>query len=65
VFNEWQSLQNICLKNKDGVWECRLQLLPGTYYYRFIVDGRWVDDPGNPPKHELEKGFFVSVMEIK
>jgi len=65
VFNEWQSLQNICLKNKEGNWECPLSLLPGTYLYRFIVDGRWIDDPGNLPTHELEKGFFVSVMEIK
>ncbi len=65
VFNEWQSLQNICLKNKDGIWECPIALFPGTYYYRFIVDGRWVDDPGNLPSHELEKGFYVSTLVIK
>lgn len=65
VFNEWQSLQNICIKNNKGIWECPVTLLPGYYYYRFIVDGRWVDDPGNPPTHELEKGFYVSVLEVK
>jgi tetratricopeptide (TPR) repeat protein len=65
VFNEWQSLQNICSKNDEGAWHCYVTLLPGTYYYRFVVDGHWVDDPGNPPKHELEKGFFVSVLEVK
>ena len=65
IFNEWQSLQNICLKNNEGLWECSLSLLPGTYPYRFIVDGKWVDDPSNAPTREFEKGFFVSELQVK
>lgn len=65
VFNEWQSLQNICIKNPNGEWECTLSLLPGMYPYRFIADGAWVDDPSNPPVREIERGFFASELIIK
>ncbi len=65
VFNEWQSLQNICFKNPEGNWECTLSLIPGTYQYRFIVDGKWVDDPSNPPSSKVAKGFLVSEITIK
>lgn len=65
VFNEWQSLQNICFKNPTGDWECVLSLLPGIYAYRFIADGSWVDDPLNPPTLEVEKGFKASILTLK
>ncbi len=64
-FNEWQSLQNICFKNPKGDWECAVSLQPGTYAYRFIVDGIWVVDPSNPPAREIEKGFSASELTIK
>jgi tetratricopeptide (TPR) repeat protein len=64
-FNEWQSLQNICFKNEDGNWQCLLTLPPGKYSYRFVADGRWIDDPGNPPIRELQKAFFVSEFTVK
>lgn len=28
-----------------GVWSKHLELKPGVYEYRFVVDGTWVDDP--------------------
>lgn len=65
VFNEWQSLQNICFRNPEGSWECTLLLFPGTYPYRFIVDGMWIDDPSNPPSRKVEKGFFASEVIVK
>lgn len=65
VFNEWQSLQNICFRNPEGSWECNLSLFTGSYSYRFIVDGKWIDDPSNPPSRELEKGFFASEVIVK
>lgn len=63
-FNEWQSLQNICFKNVAGEWECRLDLPPGRYFYRFLVDGKWIDDPFRAPVLEIEKGFFVSEFVV-
>ena len=30
------------------VWTKTLQLGPGTYQYRYVVDGEWCEDPANP-----------------
>lgn len=63
-FNEWQALQNICFKNASGQWECKLKLPAGRYAYRFVVDGRFIDDPLNPPVREVEKGFLASELQV-
>ena len=28
-----------------GKWAKELSLAPGRYEYRFVVDGKWIDDP--------------------
>ena len=33
------------MKRVPGGWEMRLQLEPGRYEYKFIVDGQWMEDP--------------------
>jgi 1,4-alpha-glucan branching enzyme len=32
-------------KEKKGIWKVSLNLAPGTYQYKFFVDGAWVNDP--------------------
>jgi 1,4-alpha-glucan branching enzyme len=42
-FSQW-SAEGIPLKRgSDGVWEAALDLAPGQYEYRLIVDGQWYD----------------------
>ena len=44
-FTHWQK-NPISLKKDDrGVWKTSVPLKPGTYHYRFLVDGEWRDDP--------------------
>jgi 1,4-alpha-glucan branching enzyme len=44
-FTQWE-LGAIALKRlKSGVWKTTVALEPGSYRYRFIVDGHWHDDP--------------------
>ena len=44
-FTQWE-LGAIPLKRlKGGVWKTSVGLEPGSYRYRFIVDGHWHDDP--------------------
>lgn len=44
-FTEWRK-NAIALKPQgDGMWKAIAQLKPGTYHYRFVVDGEWQDDP--------------------
>lgn len=42
-FNEWEPSR--MRKNKDGSFVCVVPVEPGTYEYKFVVDGDWVTDP--------------------
>lgn len=35
-------------RHPDGGWRTMLFLLPGSYRYRFLVDGKPLPDPQNP-----------------
>ncbi len=63
-FNNWN--ENIFKMNKteDG-WELKLKINPGKYQYKFIVDGKWIEDPCNPAKVENEYGGYNSVFSVK
>lgn len=43
-FNKWHRKP---MTKKDGVWSVTVELDPGTYEYRFIVDGKKTKDPNN------------------
>jgi 1,4-alpha-glucan branching enzyme len=44
-FNDWDPMRHPMKKDKKGVWKVSLNLAPGTYQYKFFVDGAWVNDP--------------------
>src|SRR5882724_3753268 len=44
-FTEWEKSPLDMTKSKNGVWFAIIPLPPGNHPYRFIVDGRWRDDP--------------------
>jgi len=60
-FNNWS--QWPMLKSENG-WQLEAFLAEGTHRYRFVVDGKWMDDPGNPQKYPNEYGEYNSVVEI-
>jgi len=44
-FGDWDQ-QPVSLKLlKSGQWKATLALDEGSYEYRYLVDGQWVDDP--------------------
>jgi hypothetical protein len=47
TFNNWRKEELFLQKTADG-WMLPYTLAPGNYEYKFIVDGRWMADPGNP-----------------
>ncbi|WP_250432587.1 hypothetical protein [Hanstruepera flava] len=62
-FNKWD--ENLFEMNKVGNgWEITLQIKPGSYEYRYIVDGKWIEDPYNPNKVGNEFGEYNSVINI-
>jgi 1,4-alpha-glucan branching enzyme len=44
-FTQWQKSPISLRKDERGVWKATVSLAPGTYHYRFLVDGQWRDDP--------------------
>ena len=45
TFNGWEPETARMLQKGDGRWVKDLTLKPGTYEYRFVVDGKWEADP--------------------
>lgn len=49
----------------DGVWTIVISLSPGTYQYKFVIDGiNWYTDPNNPETIQ-SGGFTNSVVRVK
>ena len=44
-FNDWDPMRHPMKKDNKGVWKVSLNLAPGTYQYKFFVDGAWYNDP--------------------
>jgi 5'-AMP-activated protein kinase regulatory beta subunit len=44
-FNDWDPTRHPMKKDKKGAWKVSLNLAPGTYQYKFFVDGAWYNDP--------------------
>jgi 1,4-alpha-glucan branching enzyme len=44
-FTHWRERPIPLKRSKSGVWKTVVGLPPGTYHYRFLVDGQWRDDP--------------------
>lgn len=63
-FNNWIQTKNYCGRQGDG-WICRIDLAPGKYTYRFLVDGVGLTDPTNPDTADDENGRIDSVVVIK
>jgi len=63
-FNGW-SPDSAPLKNTgEGDWIARLKLRSGQYEYRFVVDGRWTEDPEATQRVANAYGGFNSVLTV-
>jgi len=45
TFNSWRPETGQMERKDDGGWFIDVQLAPGTYEYRLVVDGNWRPDP--------------------
>src|SRR5918997_606234 len=63
-FNDWNQSQLLFGREGDE-WVCRVDLDPGVYSYKFVVDGNWLLDPSNPATQEDEAGNVNNVLEVK
>jgi len=63
-FNNWIQTKNYCAKEVDG-WVCRVDLAPGKYTYKFLIDGVGLNDPTNSATEADGQGRSDSVIIIK
>jgi len=63
-FNEWKLDNSSRMINRDGTWSRKLNLDSGRYHYRFVIDGRWVEDFNNPKREVNPFGQLNSLLEI-
>lgn len=49
---------------QDGVWKILVDIKPGEYEYRFIVDGVWIKDPANSDFVRNEFGQENSLLIV-
>ena len=65
-WNGWNPEEGVMRRDPiSGVWIGRARIPEGRYQYRFVVDGRWIEDPENEDHDFGEEGFRNSVLQIE
>ncbi len=63
-FNGWSPEATPMKRHQDGHWEATVDLSPGRYQYKFIVDGQWIPDPKARENVCNQHGTLNSVIEV-
>jgi ABC-type thiamine transport system substrate-binding protein len=64
TFNNWNEDFFVMKRDKDG-WFAHARVPLGKTHYKFIVDGKWINDPDNNLKELNEHNTFNSILWIK
>ena len=63
-FNGWRPEATSQKDTGTGNWMVRLMFRSGQYEYRFVVDGRWREDPRAVQRVANPYGGFNSVLRV-
>lgn len=63
-FNGWNPERTPMSPLRDGAFFAQLPLGPGSYRYRYVIDGQWLRDPANPRMEQNPYGDMNSVLEL-
>jgi 1,4-alpha-glucan branching enzyme len=64
-FNNWDAKAHAAKKDTKGNWTVKLNLKPGRYEYKFVVDGSWMNDPKCTSCVSNSFGSQNCVLDIK
>lgn len=64
TFNQWHPESTPLRRVAECEWATELLLPAGEYEYRFLVDGRWVDEPNAPLHVSNVFGGRNSVLKV-
>ncbi|MDD5730225.1 MAG: AAA family ATPase [Candidatus Omnitrophica bacterium] len=62
-FNDWELSDKTLMRKDNGTWKKDINTNPGSYRYRFVVDGVWTEDPTNPEKALNPYGQMDSLVK--
>lgn len=65
TFNDWNPCSHELTRSETGGWEITLDLEPGTYEYKLIVDVKWIIDPTCEKKVKNPHGSYNSVLTVE
>jgi len=64
-FNNWDpTAKELADKNGDGTFTATLSLAPGSYQYKFVIDGTWCADPECNEWVQNDHGTLNSVVNV-
>ena len=63
-FNDWQPGTHPMKKGRHGQWSRTVFLLPGTYEYKFYIDGTWQADERNALGCANKYGTRNSIVNV-
>ena len=64
-FNVWSATSTpLSYDKRLGAHETVVEMPPGRYRYRLIIDGRWTVDPHNQHKQVNDYGELNSVVVV-
>jgi len=63
-FTGWAKDKLRLAKGADGEWAGTIDLAPGEYQYRLLVDGEWRDDPSAQARVPNEFGTTNCLLKV-
>jgi 1,4-alpha-glucan branching enzyme len=63
-FNKWSTEAAPLKKDRSGRWTTALELTPGRYEYRYVVDGSWQNDQRPVATVANPYGSRNSIVEV-
>ena len=61
-WNNWRP-RNLIYNELADTWQLSIKLSPGTYQYKYIVDGEWIHDPSSKCRED-DKGNINNVLKV-
>jgi 1,4-alpha-glucan branching enzyme len=64
AFNDWDGSRSPMKRHDDGTWTITLRVLPGSYEYQFLVDGKTRMTDPTAPGTDSDFGEANSVLTV-
>jgi 1,4-alpha-glucan branching enzyme len=65
-FNDWDpTAKQMTDKKSNGIFTATLNLVPGEYQYKFIINGTWCADPDCSDWVQNEHGTLNSIRRVE